>query len=282
MFFAGSSQWGLPVIFALCCRKVFDTGGKSAYSIDLETGGACRRKITGEKRMNLHKTLRYAFRQSLPVLAGYTVLGMGFGVLLRQAGYEWWWAVLMSITMFSGSMQYVAVDLLATGASVVATAIMALMVNIRYLFYGVSMLERYRDAGPEKPYLIAALTDENYSIICSPELPEGVSERWFRLSLCAMTHCYWIFGSVLGDVLGGAFHFNSAGIEFSMTALFVVIFVEQWQKTKQHLPAVTGVVITAVCLAVLGPTGFLIPSMIAITLALFLERRWLEDMVHDA
>lgn len=232
--------------------------------------------------MRFRKTLRYAFRQSLPVLAGYTVLGMGFGVLLRQAGYEWWWAMVMSLTIFSGSMQYVAVDLLTTGASVVATAVMTVMVNIRYLFYGVSMLERYRGAGPEKPYLIAALTDENYSIICSAALPEGVSERWFRLLLCAMTHCYWIFGSVLGDVLGGAFQFNSAGIEFSMTALFVVIFVEQWQKTKQHLPAVTGVLITLVCLLVFGPESFLIPSMAAITAALFIERRWLEDMVHDA
>ena len=109
-----------------------------------------------------------------------------------------------------------------------------------------------------------------------------MNERCFRLALCLMTPCYWIFGSVLGDILGGAINFNSAGIEFSMTALFVVLFIDQWQKTKQHLPAVTGVVITAVCLVVLGPTGFLIPSMIAITIALFAERRWLEDMVHDA
>lgn len=229
----------------------------------------------------MKKTLRFAFTQSLPVMAGYMVLGFGFGVLLRQAGYEWWWALLMSVTMFSGSMQYVAVDLLSTGASFFGAAIMALMVNIRYLFYGIGMLEQYRDAGPEKPYLIAALTDENYSILSTVARPEGVNERWFRLSLCLMTHSYWIAGSILGDAIGGALRFNTAGIEFSMTALFVVLFIDQWQKTKQHLPAVTGLVVTAVCLVLMGPTGFLIPSMLCITAALFFERRYLEDMAHD-
>ena len=220
-------------------------------------------------------TLGVAFRASLPVMAGYVVLGMGFGILLQSRGYGWWWALLMSATIYAGSMQYVAVDLLSAGAGLLSAALMTLMVNVRHLFYGVSMLERYR-GGRGRPYLIFALTDETFSLVCSPALPDGVDERAYDLWVSALDQLYWVVGSVAGGLIGALLPFDTAGIEFSMTALFVVIFTEQWERERRHLPAITGVVISLACLLLFDRSNFLIPSMIGITLALFVERRWLE------
>ncbi len=226
--------------------------------------------------MQKNQTLKYAFLSSLPVMAGYVVLGIGFGVLLQDKGYGWWWAALMSLTVYAGSMQYVAVDLLAGGASVMAAAMMTVLVNIRHLFYGLTMLDRYSDTGRKKPYLIFSLTDETFSLVCSPQIPQGVDEKKYYFYVSVMNQCYWVTGSVIGAAAGAALSFNSAGIDFAMTALFVVIFVEQWEKTKQHLPAVSGVVISVLCRLIFGASGFLIPSMIGITAAMFLEKRWLK------
>lgn len=207
-------------------------------------------------------------------MAGYVVLGMGFGILFQSKGYGWWWAMLMSLTVYAGSMQYVAIDLISGGASLITTALMTLMVNIRHLFYGITMLDRYKDAGASKPYLIFALTDETFSLVCSPDLPEKVDEKRYYLLVSLFNQCYWVVGSVVGAILGSALTFDSRGIDFSMTALFVVIFVEQWEKTKNHLAAVVGMVISVVCLLIFGADSFLIPSMIGITAALFLLKKW--------
>lgn len=227
--------------------------------------------------MQKNSTLKYSFVASLPVMAGYLVLGMGFGILLQDKGYGWWWALLMSTAVYAGSMQYVAVDLLSSGATLIAAALMTVMVNIRHLFYGITMLERYADTGKKKPYLIFALTDETFSLVCSPDLPDGIDPKRYYLYLSVMNQLYWITGSVLGAVLGASFSFNSAGVDFAMTALFVVIFVEQWEKTKQHIPALCGVGITIVCRVVFGASGFLIPSMLGITAAMLLARKWIKE-----
>lgn len=219
------------------------------------------------------KTIKYAFQKSLPVMAGYLVLGTGFGILLQSKGYSWPWALVMSLTIYAGSMQYLAIDLLDGGASLITVAIMTLMVNIRHIFYGITMLTKYQKAGPQKPYLIFALTDETFSLVCAPDLPEGVGEQWYDFWLSLFDQCYWIIGSVFGALLGSAIPFNSAGVEFSMTALFVVIFIEQWEKTQQHLPALIGVGISVVSLLLFGPADFLIPAMIGITVALMLARK---------
>ncbi|MCH5272022.1 MAG: AzlC family ABC transporter permease [Lachnospiraceae bacterium] len=216
-------------------------------------------------------TVKHAFISSLPVMAGYIVLGTGFGILLSAKGYSFWWALLMSITIFAGSMQYVGVNLLATGASVLSTALMTLMVNARHLFYGISMIEDYRDMGWRKWYVIFGLTDETYSLVCgNPKLPDGVERKNYTFLLTLMNQCYWIFGSVLGAILGNAVSFNSAGIDFSMTALFVIIFVEQWEKAKQHFPAILGLAVSVICLLIFGADSFLVPSMIGISIGLFL------------
>ncbi len=225
--------------------------------------------------MNKKSTLKHSFKASVPVMAGYIILGMGFGILLQSKGYGWWWAALMSITIYAGSMQYVAIDLISGGATLITTAIMTLMVNIRHLFYGITMLEKYKNTGKKKPYLIYSLTDETFSLVCSPVLPDTVDKNLYYLLVSLFDQFYWVLGSVIGGIVGSAITFNTAGIDFSMTALFVVIFVDQWEKTKQHLPAITGGVISIICLLIFGRKNFLIPSMIIITIALFIERRWL-------
>ena len=218
-------------------------------------------------------TAKYAFKQSLPIMAGYLVLGMGFGVLLETKGYGVWWAIAMSVFIYAGSMQYVAIDLITGGASVIASALMTLMVNARHLFYGISMLDKYQDTGKYKPYLIFSLTDETYSLVCSGEIPEGVDRNRYYFLVSFFDQCYWVIGSVAGSLIGSILNFNTAGIEFSMTALFLVVFVEQWRSTKDHASAITGVAASVICLLVFGPGQFVIPAMISITVILLLMKK---------
>lgn len=222
-------------------------------------------------------TARKAFINSLPVMAGYICLGIGFGVLLQSAGYGFLWAILMSVFVYAGSMQYVAVDLLSGGATLISTALMTLMVNARHLFYGISMLESYKDVGKLKPLLAHTLTDETYSLVCSRELlPEGIDEKKYYVLLSMMNQCYWVLGSALGGLLGEVIPFDSTGIEFAMTALFVLIFLEQWEGAKSHIPACIGILCTLGCLIIFGTESFLIPSMICISAALILLRKPIE------
>ncbi len=216
--------------------------------------------------------VRQAFLRSVPVMAGYIVLGIGFGILLRDAGYGVLWALAMSVLIYAGSMQYVGVSLLAGGASVLTAALTTVMVNARHLFYSISMIDRYRDAGKYKPYLIFALTDETYSLLCGGDGPEGRDGDLYRFLVSAFDQCYWVTGSVLGNILGAALPFSTAGVEFSMTALFVASFTQQWLDSRDHIPALTGLLGTLACLVVFGPDRFLIPAMLAITLTLTLLR----------
>ena len=212
--------------------------------------------------------VRKAFLKSLPVMAGYIVLGTGFGILLRNAGYGLAWSAAMAITMYAGSMQFVGVGLLAGGAGILATALTTLMVNARHLFYSISMFDRYKNAGKYKPYLIFALTDETYSLLCDGEVPDPENADLYRFLVSLFNHLYWITGCVLGSLLGAVLPFSTVGIEFSMTALFIVSFTEQWLRTREHLPAVTGLLSTLLCLLLFGPERFLIPAMLLITLVL--------------
>lgn len=219
-------------------------------------------------------TAKYAFKQSIPIMAGYIVLGMGFGVLLESKGYGVIWAIAMSVFIYAGSMQYVAIDLITGGASMIATALMTLMVNARHLFYGISMLDKYKDTGKYEPYLIFSLTDETYSLVCSGEIPEGVDGNKYYFLVSLFDQFYWVLGSVIGSVLGSVLDFNTAGIDFSMTALFLVVFVEQWKSTKDHASVITGVAASVVCLLIFGAGNFVIPAMICITIILFLMKKF--------
>lgn len=168
---------------------------------------------------------------TIPVMTGYLILGMAFGILLADKGYSFLWALLMSTTIYAGSMQFVAVDLLSNGAAFLSAGIMTLLVNARHLVYGISMLTKYQGMGKAKPYLVFALTDETYALLCG-EVAEGVDRKWFYLLVSACDQLYWVTGSVLGTLIGSALTINTAGIDFAMTALFVVIFVEQWLTSR--------------------------------------------------
>ena len=206
-------------------------------------------------------------------MAGYVVLGTGFGILLRNAGYGVLWAAAMSLLIYAGSMQYVGVSLLTGGASVLTTLLTTFMVNARHLFYSISMVDTYKDAGKYKPYMIFALTDETYSLLCDGKVPEGADPNTYRFLVSLFNHSYWVTGCVIGSLLGSVLPFSTAGIEFSMTALFIASFTEQWLTTRDHIPALTGLLSTLVCLVIFGRDRFLIPAMLLITLVLTLLRR---------
>ena len=220
--------------------------------------------------------IRRSFIKSLPVMAGYIVLGIGFGILLRNAGYGVLWSFAMSLFIYAGTMQYVGVGLISGGASIITAAIATVMVNARHLFYSISMIDRYKGSGKYKPYLIFALTDETYSLLSDGTVPEGISQQndvnLYRFLVSFFNQCYWVTGSVLGSLLGAVLPFSTEGIEFSMTALFIASFTEQWLKTRDHVPALTGLLGTLVCLIIFGPERFLIPAMLLITLVLTVLR----------
>lgn len=221
----------------------------------------------------MKNTLKAAFKATIPVLTGYLVLGFGFGIVLKSAGYGILTAFFMSLFIYAGSMQYVAVGLLAGGASLLTVALTTLMVNARHLFYGISMLEKYRGAGKYKLYLIFALTDETYSLVCQDH-GEIASEQQIQYDffVSLLNQIYWVAGSVLGAVAGTVLTFNSEGIDFALTALFLTVFLEQWLTAKDHVPALIGVLSSVVCLLLFGSDSFLIPAMMVITLLLSFYR----------
>ncbi len=210
-----------------------------------------------------------AFYKTVPVMAGYIVLGTGFGILLRNAGYGMLWALSMSLFIYAGSMQYVGVGLLTGGASVITTAITTIMVNGRHLFYSISMIDKYKNAGKYKPYMIFALTDETYSLLCD----DNDNDNLYRFLVSLFNQSYWVMGTLIGSILGKVIPFSTRGIEFSMTALFIASFTEQWITSKNHVPAVIGILCTTLCLVLLGPDKFLVPAMFLITFVLTLIRR---------
>lgn len=214
------------------------------------------------------KAIGIALLDTLPVMAGYLFLGFGFGILMYQSRYGVLWAGAMSLFLYAGSMQYVAVSLLTGGAGVLTVALTTLVVNARHLFYGISMADAYKDAGRKKPYLIFALTDETYSLVSRNQVPEGISRHGYCFLVSLFDHIYWIIGTVLGSVAGAVLPVDLTGIEFVLTALFVTIFVEQWCSTSNHRPALVGVFSTVFCLLLFGKEIFLIPSMGIIALLL--------------
>ncbi len=222
------------------------------------------------------KALKAAFPLTLPVMAGYLILGIGFGLLLQSKGFGLLWAVVMSAGIYAGSMQFVAVDLLSSGASLLSAALMTLMVNARHLFYALAMLVRYRNMGKAKPYLVFSLTDETFSLVSHIDPPGDVDRKSFYFAVSALDHCYWIMGSAIGSLFGTMVPLNTRGVDFSMTALFLVIVTGNLVKKESRSPSVLGIACSALCLAVFGPDRFLIPAMALILAALYLLRKRLE------
>lgn len=224
----------------------------------------------------IKSAFKTAFPRTLPVMAGYLFLGMGFGILLESKGYSFLWAFFMAVIIYAGSMQYVAIDLLAAGASLISTAVMTVMIQIRHLFYGLSLIDKYKGVGKKKFFLMYELTDETYSLVASAAVPEGVDKGWFYFFISILDHCYWIVGCTIGALLGSMVDFNTKGVDFVMTALFIVIFTDQWLSSRDHRPALTGLGCSGICLLLFGSESFIIPSMVSILVLLTLFRKSLE------
>ena len=221
----------------------------------------------------MKNVIKKAFADTVPVLTGYIVLGFGFGIVLKSSGYGILHALAMSALIYAGSMQYVAVGLLVGGASLITVILTTLAVNARHLFYGISMLEKYKSVGRIKPYLIFSLTDETYSLVCRDNLDiPAESRKSYYLLVSVLNHSYWVTGSVLGAIAGSVIPFNSEGIDFALTALFITIFVEQWLTSKRHAPAIIGVAASVICLVLFGADNFLIPTKLAVAIMLCLYK----------
>lgn len=219
------------------------------------------------------KALLITIKDTLPVLTGYLFLGAGFGILLSESGYGIGWAFFMALFMFAGSGQYLAVNLLASHASLISAAMATLLVNARHLFYGISLVDSYKGSGKKKFYMIFALTDETYSLVTQNQPPEGMSRHRYCFLVSLFDHIYWITGCVLGNIAGATLPIDFTGVEFVLTALFVTMFVEQWLSHKNHRPAIIGVASTVLCLLIFGSELFLIPSMVMIALLLTISRK---------
>ena len=209
----------------------------------------------------MRQTVRFAFYKTIPVLLGYLFLGLAFGLLLQEAGYSFWWALLSSGIVYAGSIQFVLVEFLSGGTGFLTVAVMTLLINSRHAFYGLSFVEKFRKM-KTYPYMIFSLTDETYSLLCSLKVPEGIDEKKAMFLIALFDQLYWVAGSVLGAALGQVLPFDMKGIDFAMTALFVTIFVDQWREAKSHLPAIVGLCSAAVCLLIFGGSNFILPSLI--------------------
>lgn len=229
-------------------------------------------------RSDIRQSFKTAFPKTIPIIPGYVFMGIAFGILLTNLGYEWYWPVLMAAVIFAGMAQFVSVNMLVPGLSFLNTFIFQFVLNARHIFYGLSMLEKFKIMGKLKPYMIFAMTDETYSILCSAKVPEGVSEKHFYFFVALLDQSYWVLGCLLGGLVGSLITFNTTGIDFSMTAFFVTVVIDQWRDTKDHIPAICGFIVTAICLMIFGADAFIIPALLGITACLLLFRRRIEEL----
>lgn len=230
----------------------------------------------------MFKALKLAFPLTIPVLLGYISVGIAFGILVVKSGLSIWAALLMSFFVYAGAMQFVAIQLLLSPVSLIQVATMTLFVNVRHLFYGLSFIDLFKTFGIKKHYMIFALTDETYSLLCGIALKETTNKEYLFFAVSLLNQMYWIIGTSIGLLLGTLITFNTNGIEFAMTALFVVIFIEQWLAFKTHRPALYGLGAAVIALITSGSANMVIPSMFIIIALLIVSKRWIESKKEDA
>lgn len=230
------------------------------------------------KRNEIKKAFSVAFPHTIPILAGFLFLGIAYGIYMNVSGFSPVYPIIMSLTIFAGSVEFVAVNLLLGAFNPLGALIITLMINARHLFYGISMLDKYNGTGMKKYYLIFGMCDESFSINCTANIPKDVDKGLFMLFVTLLNHTYWVFGATIGGVFGSLVKFNTNGLEFVMTALFVVIFLEQWMKEETHHSSLLGVGISLLCLIIFGGENFIIPSMFMILGTLTLMKKSLEKV----
>lgn len=233
------------------------------------------------KKSGYAKAFQAAFPFTIPVMTGYLFIGIAFGVMYQEKGYNFLWAILMSAMVYAGSGQYLAVNFFVPGVSFFQVIFLEFMVNVRHIFYGLSLLERFHNMGKKKLYMIFSLTDETYSLFFLTKIPKDVDENKFMLAIAVLDQLYWIIGSAIGAIAGSMIPFDTTGIDFAMTALFVVIFVEQWLTSKNHIPALTGLCAGLVCLLLFGSENFILPTMICIMVILLSCHKFMEEKSEE-
>ena len=222
------------------------------------------------------KALKAAFPHTIPILAGFLFLGMTYGLLMNVNEFSFVYPLIMSMVIFGGSLEFVAVSMLMAAFAPVQTLIMTLMIQARHLFYGIAMLDKFKGMGWKKYYLIFGMCDESFSINYTAKIPEGVDKGWFMFFVTLLNQLYWVTGSTMGGILGSFITFDTTGLDFVMTAMFVVIFLEQLMKEKKHYTAIIGTGASLVCLLYFGPDSFMIPTMITILTLLSIFRKPIE------
>ena len=228
---------------------------------------------------NIHgirKAFQCAFPHTIPIFAGFWFLGLTYGIYMNVSGFSFWYPCLMGLSIFAGSMEFVAVNLLLGAFDPLQALVLTLMINDRHLFYGISMLDKYKGTGWKKPYLIFGMCDESFSINYTARIPADIDRGWFMFFVTFLNHLYWFSGATLGGIFGSLIHFNTEGLDFVMTAMFVVIFMEQWLKEKRHESAWIGLGSSLICLILFGADHFIIPAMLVILALLTFLRGPLE------
>ncbi len=222
------------------------------------------------------KAIRAAFPPTLPVLTGFWFVGLAYGLYMQVSGFSFWYPLLMSLTVYGGSLQFVLVPLLLSPFAPVEAFLLALLIQARHIFYGISMLDKYKGLGWKRFFLIFTLCDETFSVNYAAEVPAEVDRGWFYFYLSMLNHFYWVLASLIGGLAGSWIRFETKGLEFVLTALFVVILLDQWQKERRHYNVFIGLVASLASLFIFGPDAFLLPAMLSILSLLLLFRPFLE------
>lgn len=205
--------------------------------------------------------MKKAFVKSIPIMCSYLFVSMAYGIMMEEAGFKWYYSLLTSLTVYTGAYQFVMVTLLSSGAGIVTVALTAFLMNSRQSFYALTFIDEFRQMGKHRLYMIHTMTDETYAVNCSLK-ESGDERRRIMLGVAFLSRCYWMLGAVAGGILGQLIPVDLTGIDFCMTALFVIIFIDQWEKAESHVPAVVGALVSFVCLLVVGQDYFLLPSLI--------------------
>lgn len=232
-------------------------------------------------RSKIFKAFQAAFPHTIPIFAGFWFLSFAYGIYMNTSGFSFWYPMLMSLTIFGGSLEFLAVSMLLSPFAPLQVFLMSFMIQARHLFYGISMLEQYKNTGLKKYYLIFGLCDETFSLNYTAKIPAGVDEGWFYFFVTLLNQFYWVSGATVGGLLGSVLHFNTKGLDFVMTAMFVVIFLDQWLKEKHHAGAWIGLASAVLCLLIFGADHFIVPTMICILVLLTAFRKPLEPKVGN-
>ncbi len=245
----------------------------SSFGIDIETQYQYPMKFLKNGRNSMKKdVIKYAFIKSIPIMCSYLFVSMAYGIMMEESGFGWYYSLLISLTVYTGAFQFLLITFLSSGASLVTIGVAALLLNSRQSFYSLTFIREFRKMGKRLPYMIHTMTDETYAVNLTMEL-EGKEKEDAMLLVAFFSRCYWMIGAVIGGVLGQVIPVDLEGIDFCMTALFIIIFLDQWEKTDKYIPALTGLIVAMLCLFLFGAQNFMLPALLMVS-GILLFRQW--------